>query len=91
MSQVQSSGENDAVVAANLFKARTRYGLYRAELAEILGIHEVQLARYENGLDPIPASSLMIAAHFIGVDFDSFFNENGVEELSEFSLTPVEC
>lgn len=63
------------LIAVKFFKARTRSGIYRSELADLLEIDEVELARYENGLDPIPASTLVLAASFMGIELEYFYED----------------
>ena len=72
---VKANENAEHKIATRLFKARTRSGIYRSELAEMLEVDEVELARYENSLEAIPASLLVVAAAFMGVDLDYFYND----------------
>lgn len=73
----------DQAIAAKLFRLRARLGVERKELAEFAGIEEQELASYEKGIEPIPASMLAIFAIILGVRTEYFFSEDSEQVSSE--------
>lgn len=67
--------EKDRLVASKVFTLRTRAGIERDDLAEVIGIDEAVLSDYELGKAPIPASDLSLISAVFGVKFEYFYDE----------------
>lgn len=72
----EAINREEHMIAARLFKARTRLGIARDELASMAGMSEAELLRYENAIEPIPASVLVFLASLMGVNVRQFFNSD---------------
>lgn len=72
----QAANKEDHMIASRLFKARTKLGIERGELALHAGITEKELADYENAVEEIPASTLLYISKVMGVSFDYFFDDS---------------
>jgi transcriptional regulator with XRE-family HTH domain len=64
---------DDDLVRKNLAKFRDECGLSRAQLADLSGIPEKNILRYENGETGMPASALAAFAHVFGRDPGDFY------------------
>ncbi len=65
----------ESVIAAKLFKLRTKLNLERSDVAGLSGIDEKQLFRYENAIEAIAASDLFLLANILGVSMSYFYEE----------------
>lgn len=66
---------DDDVVRINLAKFRDECGLSRAQLADLSGIPEKNILRYENGETGMPASAVSAFAHVFGRDPGDFYKK----------------
>jgi transcriptional regulator with XRE-family HTH domain len=72
---VESVSREERVIASKLFRMRTRMGIEREDLAVMVGIRELDLAEYENGLEAVPASDLFMLATVMGINVTYFYGE----------------
>ena len=66
---------DDDILRVNLGKFRKECELSRAELADISGIPEKNIIRYENGETGMPASAVKAFAHVFGRDPGDFYKK----------------
>lgn len=55
-------------IAAKIKKARKNLGMTKKELAEIMGLHESSISKYETGKVDFPVSRIRDLAEILGVD-----------------------
>ncbi len=67
----------DRIIAAALRLARQEANMTEAQLAEIMGISENVLNRYESGDQSIPVPELELAAAALGKQLEDFFDVKG--------------
>jgi transcriptional regulator with XRE-family HTH domain len=68
----------ERLIASKLFRARTNLGIDRDELATMAGLGITELVEYESGVQPIPASTLMMIAAMMGVSVGYFYGEDTI-------------
>ena len=66
----------EKMIASKLFKIRSELGIEREELAAAIGIDYNELAKYEMGIEPVPASTLAIASTLMGVNMNYFYDDD---------------
>ena len=64
------------LIASKLFQARTKMGIDRGELAFLAGITESELVKYENAIEAIPVSTLLVLAKAMGVSVEYFYDDD---------------
>lgn len=62
-------------IGKKIKKLRLKYNLSGSALAEVIGISQQQLSRYENGQSDISTSKIMIISIYFNVDVSYFFDE----------------
>lgn len=62
-------------IGFNIKKLRNQYNLSGSELAKVIGISQQQLSRYENGLNDISASKIILMSIYFNVDASFFFEK----------------
>ncbi len=67
--------QEEHLVASKLFHLRSKMNVERSQLAEALDIEEYELANYENGIEPVPATTLFLISTYLGVNVKYFFTE----------------
>lgn len=71
--------QKEMAIASKMLRLRTEMNVQAGQLAEIIGISEEELASYEHGAEPVPASVLVLIAAAFGVEFDYFYTTNELE------------
>jgi transcriptional regulator with XRE-family HTH domain len=67
---------SEDLIRKNLIKFREESGLSRAQLAELSGVPEKNIVRYEHGDTGIPAAVLLAIAHVFGRQAGDFYLAN---------------
>ncbi|WP_353242072.1 helix-turn-helix transcriptional regulator [Providencia sp.] len=62
-------------IGKKIKKLRLKYNLSGSALAEVIGISQQQLSRYENGQSDISTSKIIIISIYFNVDVSYFFDE----------------
>jgi transcriptional regulator with XRE-family HTH domain len=83
----KTAKEIDHAVGKRIMMVRQVVGLTQAGLAKRCGLTFEELARYEKGLERVPASVLYLMARELDADIDYFFE--GPESSRRPSLTIV--
>ena len=62
-------------IGNRILRSRTILGVTRNELAQVIGISQQQLAKYENGVNRISASRLSLVAKKFSVSINHFYTD----------------
>ncbi|HFF8521775.1 TPA: helix-turn-helix domain-containing protein [Providencia rettgeri] len=62
-------------IGRKIRQLRNKYNLSGSELANVIGISQQQLSRYENGLNDISVSKLMLISIYFNIDASFFFEK----------------
>lgn len=73
---MSSSEKKQKWIRNNIARFRADCGLSRADLAELSGIPEKNLVRYENGETNVSSTAIVELAHVFGRDEGDFYKEN---------------
>jgi DNA-binding XRE family transcriptional regulator len=68
-----SGAEMDAWVGSRLLQRRTELGLSRAKLAALLTVSQLQIQKYEKGVNRISAGRLYVVSVLLAVPVSWFF------------------
>ena len=85
----QGTEKEDRVIAARVSHMRAELGIERSELADAIGIGEVTLKNYENGVEEIPASDLFAISAVTNVPIGYFYGEHELKDCTP-SVASVE-
>jgi len=66
----------EKIIAERLLNTRIKLGISRYNLARTVGIDESELVKYENAIEAIPASTLLMISVAMGLDFEYFYYDN---------------
>ena len=67
-----SSAAYDLAVAQAIHRYNEQHGLSRGDLAQALGIAELQVTRLEGGTEPLTAGMLMVLLRYYGLSLGEF-------------------
>ncbi|WP_404462849.1 helix-turn-helix domain-containing protein [Providencia rettgeri] len=62
-------------IGEKIKKIRSKYKISGLDLANVLGVSQQQLSKYEKGLVDIPTSKLMLISIYFNVDVNYFFTK----------------
>ncbi|HGV3502243.1 TPA: helix-turn-helix domain-containing protein [Providencia stuartii] len=62
-------------IGEKIKKIRSEYKISGLDLANVLGVSQQQLSKYEKGLVDIPTSKLMLISIYFNVDVNYFFTK----------------
>lgn len=66
-------------IASRIFRIRTGMNIEREDLAMLIGESDAQMAKYESGIDAVPASTLICMSFALGVDIGYFYGEDNLK------------
>lgn len=83
----QFVAKNDSAIANKLYRIRNLIGIEREILASALEISVSELENYEQAIEAIPASTLVLIALKLGVNINYFYEDESSETTEYLNQT----